>query len=130
MENVRIVIPGRPITKKNHSQIVKRGNRTFLIPSKQYIAYEKLCGIYIGGVLKQNINTPINLKCLYYMPTHHKVDLCNLLAATCDILTKYDVIEDDNSNIVISHDSSRVLYDKENPRVEIYIERIDDGTID
>ena len=118
-----ITIPGRPITKKNHSQIVRRGNRSFLIPSKQYLEYEELCGLYIKGNDRIGINTKINLKCLYYMPTRHRVDLCNLLAATCDILVKYGVIEDDNSSIVVSHDGSRVFYDKDNPRVEIYIER-------
>lgn len=64
------------------------------------------------------------MKCVYYMPTRHKVDLCNLLAATCDILVKANVIEDDNSKIIVSHDGSRVLYDKENPRVEIEIKPI------
>ena len=38
-----------------------------------------------------------------------------------DILTKYDIIEDDNRDIVASTDGSRVYYDKENPRVEIEI---------
>ena len=119
---MQITIQGRPITKKNSSQIIRRGNRSFLIPSKQYLKYEKECAWYLNGTHKQGIDTPINLKCVYYMPTRHKVDLCNLLAATCDILVKYEVIEDDNCKIVVSHDGSRVHYDKENPRVEIYIE--------
>ena len=58
------------------------------------------------------------------MPTHAKTDLCNLLGATCDILVKAGVIEDDNSRIVVSHDGSRCLYSKENPRVEIFIETV------
>ena len=58
------------------------------------------------------------------MPTKHRVDLVNLLEATCDILVKVNVLEDDNSNIIISHDGSRVLYDKDNPRVEIEIQEI------
>ena len=56
------------------------------------------------------------------MPTKHRVDLANLLAATCDILTHYGVLEDDNSMIIVSHDGSRVLYDKERPRCEIEIQ--------
>lgn len=46
-------------------------------------------------------------------------------ANTCvEILRKaarFGVIKDDNSRIVAGHDGSRVLYDKENPRVEITI---------
>ena len=60
------------------------------------------------------------------MPTRHKVDLTNLLNATCDILVEAGTIEDDNSRIIVSHDGSRVLYDKENPRVEIEIKEVDD----
>jgi len=47
----------------------------------------------------------------------------NLLEAIQDILVKYDILKDDNSKIVASTDGSRVLYDKQNPRTEIYIER-------
>ena len=58
------------------------------------------------------------------MPTRRRVDLVNLLEATDDVLVHYGVLEDDNSNIIVSHDGSRVFYDKENPRTEIYIETI------
>ena len=91
-----------------------------LIPSKQYREYEQMAGWYIPckGL---KIADEVNLACVYYMPTRHKVDLANLLAATCDILVHYGVLEDDNSSIVASHDGSEVRYDKEYPRVEITI---------
>lgn len=122
---MRITIPGKPITKKNSSRIIYRKGRSYIVPSKQYIQYEKDCAWYIKDEHKLNINTPINLKVVYYMPTRHIVDLCNLLAATCDILVKYGVIEDDNSKIVVSHDGSRVYYDKENPKCEIEISEVE-----
>ena len=56
------------------------------------------------------------------MDSLRRVDLANLLEATCDILTHYGVLKDDNSRIVASHDGSRVLLDREHPRAEIYIE--------
>lgn len=52
-----------------------------------------------------------------------RVDLTNLLEAIDDVLVHTRVLEDDNSNIIVSHDGSRVLYDKENPRTEVYISR-------
>ena len=55
------------------------------------------------------------------MQTRRRVDLLNLLEATLDILVDARILEDDNSNIVGGHDGSRVLYDKENPRTEIFI---------
>lgn len=54
-----------------------------------------------------------------------KVDLANLIEATCDILVKAGVLADDNSHIVAAHDGSRVDYDKKNPRVEIWIEEME-----
>ncbi len=124
MDEVKMTLYGRPVTKKNSSRIIMTKGRPMLIPSKAYVSYEKDCLKQITGNWQLKIDYPINLKVLYYMPTKHRVDLVNLLEATCDILSNAGVIEDDNSNIVISHDGSRVLYDKNNPRAEIYIERM------
>lgn len=118
----QITIYGRPITKKNNSQIVinKKTGRPFIIPSRQYKQYEEMAGWQIK-CKDLMIDYPVNVKCLYYMPTKHRVDLVNLLEATCDILVRYKVLKDDDSKIVASHDGSRVLYDKSDPRVEIEI---------
>ena len=121
---LKFTIPLPPVTKKNHQQIIvnKKTGRPMVIPSKQYREYEKECGWFVQGK-GEKINEPVTVKCLFYMPTKRRVDLANLLNAILDILVKYEVIADDNSNIVYSHDGSRVLYDKENPRTEITIER-------
>ena len=68
---------------------------------------------------RQRIETAVNMQCIYYMPTRRKVDLCNLLEATCDILVAAGVLADDNCKIVASHDGCAVYHDKEYPRVEI-----------
>lgn len=96
-----------------------------LIPSKAYKQYERDCLYQITGNYKKKLSGRYNLKCVYYMPTRHKVDLCNLLAATCDILVAGGVIEDDNCKIIASHDGCAVYYDKENPRVEIEIQELE-----
>ena len=57
------------------------------------------------------------------METRRKCDITNLLQATCDMLVKYGVIEDDNYTIISSVDGTEVFYDKENPRCEIYIQK-------
>ena len=120
---MKIVIPINPITKKNSQQIVynKAVNRSFIIPSKQFREYELNCGLYLMYA-KKGIDYPVNVKCVYYMKTKRKVDLVNLQEATLDVLVKYGVIKDDNSNIVVSMDGSRVDYDAKNPRTEIWIE--------
>ena len=91
---INLTLLGRPITKKNSPRIITKPFPR-LLPSKAYVEYEKDCLYQLLGQ-NQNINEKINLKCVYYMPTRHKVDLCNLLAATCDILVEAGVLEDDN----------------------------------
>lgn len=118
-----ITIPGTPITKKNSQQLVYAG-RPMIIPSKAYKDYRKACLAYIPPETKLGIDSAVNLRCVYYMPTRRRVDLCNLLEATCDILVDAGVLKDDNSQIVAAHDGSRVDLDREQPRVEITIRRL------
>lgn len=124
---MKLVLYGNPATKKNSMQIFKNSwtGQPFLTQSKRYKDYARDCGRQITGKYKKKIDYPINLKCVYYRKTKHRVDLTNLLAATCDILSDFDVIADDNCKIVVSHDGSRVKYDKECPRVEIEIEKME-----
>lgn len=125
--SINFTIPVAPVTKKNHQQIIRAKGRYMVIPSKQYKEYEKVCGEYMPDV--ETIEEPIELKCLFYMPTHRACDLTNLLQAICDVLVKYKVIADDNFKIVFSVDGSRVLYDKEAPRTEVTITPIIPGYI-
>lgn len=120
---MRIVIKGNPITKKNSQRIVLIGGRPRVIPSKAYKDYEARAAIYMPK-LDKPIDYAVNVKCIYYMETHRRVDITNLLEASSDILVKYGVLEDDNSLIVWSVDGSRVLYSKTDPRTEIEITRI------
>ena len=119
---ISINIP--PRTKKNSNQIVIANGRYIIVPSKLYKQYEKDCAYFLPK-LDKPIDYPVNLKCVFYMPTRRKVDLCNLQEAICDVLVHYGILADDNRNIVYSQDGSRVFYDKNNPRTEIEIEKID-----
>jgi Holliday junction resolvase RusA-like endonuclease len=118
---MQIIIPIAPVTKKTHQQIVKAKGRLMVIPSKQYKEYEKACAEFIPQMPFNMFDCPVNVECVYYMPTKRRVDLVNLEESTLDILVKYGILKDDNCNIVASMDGSRVYYDKENPRTEIEI---------
>ena len=123
---MKLTIVGNPITKKNHSNVVLIKGRPIVLPSKPYQEYEKKAKEFMPK-LDKPIDYPINLKVYYYMETKRKCDITNLLQATCDILVKYKVLMDDNYSIVASVDGTRVYYDKENPRCEIYIEKLDEN---
>lgn len=129
--NEHYTIPLPPVTKKNSSQIIftgakcpvcKRGRLARLLPSKQYREYEEAALWCLQR--KEPIDTPVNVKCLFYMPTQRKVDLTNLLEAADDLLVLAGVLADDNSKIIVSHDGSRVLLDREKPRTEIFVEHV------
>ena len=117
-----IVIRGIPRTKKNSQEIhYTRLGKPFIAPSKQVREYRLDFLRQITGGMRQEIDYPVNVKCVYYMPTKRRIDLVNLLEATCDLLQEARVVVDDRSDIVAGHDGSRVLYDRDDPRVEITI---------
>ncbi len=120
---IRITIPLPPVTKKNSQRIVLVRNRPMILPSQKYKDYERDA---MPALLpyRKGYTGPVNLRCLYYMPTRRRVDLCNLLEATCDLLVHHGVLADDNSDVVASHDGSRVLYDRDHPRTEIFLEEV------
>lgn len=116
-------IPGAPITKKNSQRIFRnpKTGKPFITRSAAYEDFEAAASYYLQPKPPNPIDSPVTVRCLYYMPTRRRVDLTNLLEATHDILVHCGVLADDNCRIVASVDGSRVLYDKDKPRTEIFI---------
>lgn len=125
---MRFVIKLAPVTKKNSQRILKnpKTGARFVAPSAAFCQYERDARMYLPR-LDAPIDYPVNIRCLFYVPTRRRYDLTNLLEATDDLLVSAGVLADDNYKIVTAHDGSRVFYDKENPRTEIVIERLKDG---
>lgn len=123
----KTTVKGKPITKKNSMRIVsnRKTGKPFPIPSKAYEAYKRVFLMQVKRI-KEAIDKPVNVQAVYYMPTRHRVDITNLMSATHDLLVDANVLVDDDSKIVKSVDGSRVLYDKENPRVEIVITEVEE----
>lgn len=124
---IKFTIPIAPISKKNSQQIMinSKTGKPFVMPSKAFKQYESAALWYIPK--KQRVDYPVCVKCLFYMPTHRKCDLTNLLEAIDDVMVKAGLLADDNFTIIESHDGSRVLYDKLHPRTEVYITPIVKG---
>lgn len=121
---IEITVPLAPITKKNSMRIMhsSKTGKPFIMPSQKYMEYEAEAVWYcIGAGVRCPIEDPVEVKCLFYMPTRRRVDLTNLLESIDDVLVRAGVLKDDHSGIIVSHDGSRVLYDKQNPRTEVYI---------
>lgn len=105
--------------------MVRKGNRTIIIPSQSYLDYKKEVMPQLRAIKKkQKIKTiadACNIKMVFYRGDRRRCDLSNLQEALLDLLVDAEIIEDDNYNIVSFMDGSTVYYDKENPRTEVEI---------
>ena len=121
------VIPIEPRSKKNSQQICinPRTKRPFVKQNEKYVQFEKDCGFFLKHKPPAPIDYPVNCKCIFYRSTRIRCDLVNLQEAILDVLTRYEIITDDNFNIVATMDGSTVKIDKEFPRIEIVITRKD-----
>ena len=121
---IQFTVSLTPISKKNSQQILTnpKTGRPFIMPSKKYKEYERDALWFIPK--GRMIDEPVNVQCLFYMPTRRKCDLVNMQEAILDVMVKAGLLADDNYSIVQSMDGSRVLYDKENPRTEVFITEV------
>lgn len=126
MAEIKYIVKLPPVSKKNSQQILtnRKTGRPFIMPSSKYRQYEREAAWFLKPRPPRPIECEVSVKCLFYMPTMRRIDLNNLLEAATDLLVSAGVLKDDHYGIVVSHDGSRVLYDKENPRTEITITRM------
>lgn len=110
---MKIIIPLLCRSKKNSQQILinSKTKRPFISQSKIYKEFEQNCGYYLNKY-KLNIDYPVNIKCTFYFGDKRRRDLTNLENSIADILVKYNILEDDNYNIIRSWDGSRAIYQK------------------
>jgi len=120
---IKITIPLDPRTKKNSQQIFRnrKTGKPFISQSEIYKQYVKDCGYFLKNKVPEPIDYPVNVKALYYRETRRRVDITNLHSCLHDVLVEHGILEDDNSNIVVGTDRSRVFLGDKNPRTEIEI---------
>lgn len=130
------VLLGQPVTKKNSATLIKGQAR--LLPSSQYMKYEKRCREAINLLRQQmkipHFDMPVQMTCRYYLRDRKSYpDLIGLAQATADIisdeykainhkktLVKQWLLSDDR--IIKNWDGSKIAgIDKLNPRTEIII---------
>jgi len=134
---MKFTIKGQPATKKN-SAILTYGHAAIL-PSKTYKNYAKEFRIQMMALGPMpHYNTGVQVTCHYYLKDKaHYPDLVGLMQATADllqdeyetihhrrVLTKRWILTDDR--IIKSWDGTKIAgIDKENPRVEITITKLE-----
>lgn len=120
-----IKIPLLCRSKKNSQQILlnNKTGKLFVSQSDLYKQFEQECAYFLNKY-KMNIDYPINIKSTFYVPDKRKRDLTNLENAIADILVKYNVVADDNYNIIAGWDGSRIIYDKNREETIIEITKM------
>lgn len=120
-----IEIPLLCRSKKNSQRIIinPRNKKPMIIQSELYKEFEVACRYFLFKYRNMNIDYPINLKCTFYVPDKRKRDLTNLENAIADILVHYNVLKDDNYNIINSWDGSRIIYEKDVEKTIIEIKK-------
>lgn len=134
MAEIKYIIKLEARTKKNSPVIAAAGPRCPKCgkPQKQWIRqgqahdrFAKDAGWFLRPVPPRPIFCPVNVKTVFYMKTRRKVDKGNLEASVHDLLVESGILADDNRDIIAGTDGSRVFYDKDNPRVEITITKLE-----
>lgn len=120
-----VILKGNPVTKKNSRSF--GGGRP--APNKRYYPYSLYYVSYLKKIASDlNMSLPLSdryiLTCNFFRGDKRRVDISGLYEAPQDILVESGILVDDMCSVIIGHDESRVYYDKENPRTELYIRRV------
>lgn len=123
-----IIVLGNPATKKTGQRIV-RGfkGKPAIRPSLIYERWEKDLLSMGSGIFqarpacKLPIDRPVGITAHYYRVDRMRSDLTGHHQAMQDALVKAGVLMDDYWGIVHDLDGSEVRFDKENPRMEVFI---------
>ena len=119
-----IVIEGEVYSKKNSRQIVGSKGRPRLLPSKQYMGWAEsaLWQLKVHPAVGRRWKYPLTVHFKFFRKTKRAFDYNNLSQGPMDLLVEAGIIKDDSMLYVTPCFSGGWVVDKENPRVEIYIE--------
>ncbi len=117
---VVIKILGRVPSKKNSKQVVCFGKTPRVLPSKAYQEWHKDASKQISGI--EVIPNGSIIEFVMYAPDNRKADLSNKWESVADLLVDNKKIEDDNWFVMPDIRMKFGGVDKNNPRVEIYVQ--------
>lgn len=123
---MKLVVYGNVRQKKNEKMIAynRKTKKPFIMTKKgtnDYMvdAIEQLKKQFEGYKVTRY---PIEIQMIFYYKTKHRKDLDNSTTTILDCMTAAGVLEDDDVAHIDELHASFGGYDKENPRVEIYLE--------
>lgn len=121
---LRFTIPGAPRTKKNHGWRTKSGHQ---MPSRAFTQWNKDAQWSLALIPREQLvygrrlplKETVNCSALFYRDAE-RGDAVGYYQALADALEEAGIVE--NDSLIVSWDGSRMLKDKENPRIEVRLE--------
>jgi Holliday junction resolvase RusA-like endonuclease len=119
---IELTLTGETPSKKNSKRWIKRGQKTFLVPSDNYENWEIEKSFELVNI--GSVKGCCTIEMTFFTGTKRRGDLDNKATSILDLLKKYEVIEDDNWWVV----SKLILMfggvDRKNPRVEVRLKEL------
>lgn len=125
---MQLTILGDVPSQKNGKQIAfnKSTGKQFVISNKRVLDWKKdaieSLQLQFKGYKVSGYPVPVTLE--FYYGSRRRKDLDNGAGGVMDALVQAGVLEDDNYNFVNCLVLKHGGYDKENPRVEIYLDEV------
>lgn len=118
----RYVFRGEVASKKNSKVLARVKGRPMLLPSKKYMAWEKMARIAImaAGRPERPLEAA-RLSMVIYHGDMVKRDSNNATQGVQDVLVNMGVLEDDNWMVIGTPEVSHMV-DVEDPRLEVLVE--------
>lgn len=120
MTPLRLTILGAPRTKKTSNRILRFGGRTKVVPSAQFLAWQRAAvpQLVARGPGAPLPDRPYNLAAVVYRDAR-RGDLLGYLNGIADVLELAGVVR--NDVVFEAFDGSRLALDRARPRVEVTI---------
>lgn len=123
---MKLVIRGNVKAKKNNKTMAlnRKTGKMFPMTDKATTDYMKDAVLQLKKQFAgyQITHYPVEIQMIFYYQHKHRKDLDNSATTILDCMTQAGILEDDDVSHVDELHTSFGGYDKENPRVEIYLE--------
>lgn len=123
---MKLVISGNTPSQKNRKIISmnRATNKPFLRSAPAVKDWQEQALVELQTQFRgfQITDFPINVRCVIYFGNKRRHDLDNALSSVMDALVASGVIPDDNVDYVHRINVEYGGYDKQNPRVEIFLD--------
>lgn len=100
---MQYILQGNVVPKKNSKNVVRRGNRIFVLSSKRFMEWHKkaVAEITEQGV-EETIDTPCHIDIVLYHSDKRRRDSDNAVASIFDLLVDTKIIADDSTKYIRS----------------------------